>query len=67
MRTSTAANQIQEPVPVLLSLPAFARKIGLSYPLVTRMVKEGQLPVRKIGNRSWIIFEEALEALRTAA
>jgi hypothetical protein len=50
--------------PILVSLPEFARMSGLGYSSVRQLVAEGELPVRVIGTRQWIIREEAVAWLR---
>jgi len=46
--------------PVLVSLPEFARMSGLGYSSVRQLVADGELPVRVIGARQWIIRAEAI-------
>ncbi len=50
--------------PVLISAPEFARMSGLGYSTVRQLVTDGELPVRVIGTRQWIIREEAVAWLR---
>jgi predicted DNA-binding transcriptional regulator AlpA len=50
--------------PVLVSLPEFTRMSGLGRSVVRQLVEEGDLPVRTILKRRWIIRDAAIEWLR---
>ena len=50
--------------PVLVSIPEFARMSGLGTSTVRELVAAGELPVRVIGSRCWIIRDEAVAWLR---
>ena len=50
--------------PLLVSIPEFARMSGLGVNLIRQLVADGVLPVRMIGNRVWIIRDEAVAWLR---
>jgi excisionase family DNA binding protein len=50
--------------PVLVSIPQFARLSGLGESMIRQLLAEGELPVRKIGNRCWIIRDAAEAWLR---
>jgi hypothetical protein len=50
--------------PVLVSVPEFARISGLGYSMARRLVADGELPVRVIGTRTWIVREEAIAWLQ---
>jgi hypothetical protein len=52
------------PDPVLVSIPEFARLSGLGGSLTRLLAIEGVLPTCMIGNRRWIIREEAIERLK---
>ena len=50
--------------PVLVSIPEFARMSGLGNSLTRTLVADGELPVRVIRGRKWIIRDVAVEWLR---
>jgi hypothetical protein len=50
--------------PVLVSIPEFSRMSGLGYSVVRQLVADGDLSVRVIGTRRWIIRDEAVAWLR---
>ena len=49
--------------PILISIPEFARLSGLSYSVVRQLVAQGELPLRVIRSRQWIIRAKAIEWL----
>jgi hypothetical protein len=49
--------------PLLISIPEFARMSGLGDSFVRELVAEGELPVRVIRGRKWIIRDRAIEWL----
>ena len=50
--------------PLLISIPEFARMSGLGESMVRQLIGEGELPVRMIRGRRWIIRDEAVMWLR---
>ena len=50
--------------PILVSIPEYSRMSGLGPSAVRNLVADGQLPVRIINQRQWIIRDEAIAWLR---
>jgi hypothetical protein len=50
--------------PLLVSIPEFARLSGLGSSFTRRLVDDGELPVRVIRGRRWIIRDEGVAWLR---
>jgi hypothetical protein len=50
--------------PVLISVPEFARLSGLGISFTRQLVTDGELPIRIIRGRKWIIRDVAIAWLR---
>ena len=68
----TFVHSLREELPMhddalLVSVPTFARRIGLSDRTVWKLVRRDAVPVLRIGRRTLIPVAEGLEALRRLA